>query len=59
MKPGPLTNREPVHPAVTAGALLLALGCIAWLWTGTWQYAATGLVLLFVSALAAATRTSR
>lgn len=58
MKPGPLTSHTPppVHPAMAAGVALLALGCLAWLWTADWRYAATGAVLLFLSAVIAATR---
>lgn len=59
MNPGPLARRDPVHPALAVGFALLCVGGVAWIWTGTWQYAATGLVLLLLSAVIAATRGAR
>lgn len=57
MTPPPARRRDrPVHPAVALGFALLAAGLLAWLWTGEWRHAVTGLVALVVAAVVSGVR---
>lgn len=47
-------EQQPIALAVKVGFVLLALGCLAWLWTGEWRWAVTGLVALLVGAVVGA-----
>lgn len=59
MNPGPLARRDPVHPLIAGGFAALCSGLLAWAWLGDWRWAATGAVLLLLSAVVAATRGAR
>lgn len=61
MRPGPLTGtaREPVRPALAAGAAALCAGILAWAWLSDWRWALTGLVVFLLSGVIAATRSPR
>ena len=45
---------QPLHPLVAVGVLVLIAGLAAWIWTGEWRWAATGVLLLLLSAVAVA-----
>lgn len=49
-----MTSRPPLHPAGALGFIALAAGLVAWLWTGEWRWAATGLAILLAAALVGA-----
>lgn len=56
-KPSTGRDKGRAHPAALAGLALLVLGLVAWLWSGDWRWAISGLALLLVGALIAAART--
>lgn len=39
------------YPLMAIAGAAPCLGVIAWIWTGDWRYAATGLVLTFMCAV--------
>lgn len=47
-------QQKPIHPIAAAGFGFLTAGLLAWLWTGEWRWALTGLAILIASAVAAA-----
>ena len=47
-------KQKPLHPIAAAGFGFLVAGLIAWLWTGEWRWALTGLAMLIASAVVAA-----
>lgn len=49
-------DRRPsgrAHPAALAGAGLFLAGLLAWLWSGDWRWALTGVALFLLGALVA------
>lgn len=43
-------TNKPLHPLGVVGLTLLAVGTVAWAWTGEWRWVVTGLGALIVLA---------
>lgn len=50
-----MTAKTSMHPLLLAGIACLAAGLVAWLWTGEWRWAVTGIVAFLVLGIASAT----
>lgn len=51
--------KQYVHPVSQVGSLLALAGLAAWIWTGEWKWAATGLLLLLGAGIAGAMLAAR
>lgn len=47
-------DRAPLSVAVKIGAAFFNVGLAGWIWTGEWRWAVMGVLVLFLSAVAAA-----
>lgn len=47
-------ENKALSPVGAAGFAALILGLIAWLWTGEWRWAVTGVAVLLICAVAGA-----
>lgn len=54
-----MDTRKPLHPAAALGFIALTAGLCAWLWTGEWRWAVTGLAALLTGAIVGAALDTR